>query len=113
MDPLRELFRYHSWATLRLLDHCAQLSASELDGSVPGTYGTVHDTLWHIVAADGRYIHRLQTGRRKPPSPEGAPTPMMLFGRTVAPDLRSSKDRRSFLRIDENTGQGSRHRGAP
>jgi uncharacterized damage-inducible protein DinB len=77
MDPLRELFRYHSWATLRLLDHCALLSEPDLNGTVPGTYGTVHNTLWHIVAADGRYIHRLQTGRRKPPLPEGTPTPTL------------------------------------
>lgn len=37
MDTLRELFRYHTWATLTLIDHCTGLPAEALCESAPGT----------------------------------------------------------------------------
>jgi uncharacterized damage-inducible protein DinB len=59
MDTLRDLFRYHTWATLRLIDHCTGLPAEALRESAPGTYGPVLDTLVHLVAAEQRYLRRL------------------------------------------------------
>jgi len=61
MDPLRELFCHHAWATRALIDHCANLSPEQLQRTVPGTAGTIHHTLTHLVAADGRYLF-LMTG---------------------------------------------------
>jgi uncharacterized damage-inducible protein DinB len=59
MDTLRELFRYHTWATLTLIDHCAGLPAEALRESAPGTYGPILATLVHLVAAEQRYLRRL------------------------------------------------------
>lgn len=71
MDPLHELFRHHAWATRALIDHCAGLSPAHLQATVPGTAGTIHHTLVHLVAADGRYL-LLLTGA-KPTVQESAP----------------------------------------
>ena len=71
MEPLRELFRHHAWATLTLIDHCAGLPPEALQASVPGTAGTIHHTLVHLVAADGRYQRRF-TGEA-PAIEEGMP----------------------------------------
>jgi uncharacterized damage-inducible protein DinB len=45
------LYEHNTWASLRLLDFCAGLSAAQLGASAPGTFGRVRDTLVHIVRA--------------------------------------------------------------
>ncbi|HEV7216715.1 MAG TPA: DinB family protein [Chloroflexota bacterium] len=74
MDPLRELFDHHCWATDTLIAHCATLPPDAWQATVPGTAGTVHHTLVHIVGADGRYL-RLLTGTA-PAVQESAPPPL-------------------------------------
>lgn len=59
MEPLRELFQYHAWATLRLIDHCMGLSEALVQESVPGTYGPIVHTFTHLVGADQRYLELL------------------------------------------------------
>jgi uncharacterized damage-inducible protein DinB len=49
-------FAHNDWATLRLLEACEGLSAEQLASSVPGTYGSILDTLRHIVGADANYL---------------------------------------------------------
>ena len=71
MDTLRELFRYHTWATLRLIDHCQGLPAEVLRESAPGTAGTVLATLVHLVAAEQRYLDGLGVERPSQPIREG------------------------------------------
>lgn len=61
--PLAELLHHHLWANLRLLDTCATLSEEQLDASAPGTFGSIRDTLLHIVSAEQGYLIRL-TGRQ-------------------------------------------------
>jgi uncharacterized damage-inducible protein DinB len=56
VETLRTLFRHHVWATQRLIDHCASLPPEVLQETVPGTAGTIHLTLVHLVAADQRYL---------------------------------------------------------
>jgi uncharacterized damage-inducible protein DinB len=69
-DPLREMFRYHTWATLKLLDYCAALPPERLDESTPGTMGTVNDTFVHLISADSGYLARLSEGEfRRIPDP--------------------------------------------
>lgn len=65
-SALAELFRQSRWANLRLLDLVAGLDATMLDATAPGTYGTVGDTLFHIVRSEESYLHRLRTGQAKP-----------------------------------------------
>jgi uncharacterized damage-inducible protein DinB len=59
-DPLHMFLRQHRWATLRMLDACAAAGEPILDASAEGTYGTVRDTLVHLVAAEGRFARLLE-----------------------------------------------------
>lgn len=63
MDTLRELFGYHTWATLKLIDHLETLPPEALQEASPGTQGTAIATLVHLVAAEQRYLERLPVGR--------------------------------------------------
>ena len=49
---LEPAFAHHVWATLRVIDACLDLSAEELETSVPGTRGPMIDTLRHVVGSD-------------------------------------------------------------
>ena len=56
---LEPFFRHSSWATDGLLDVCEQLMDEQLDATLPGSYGTIRETLVHLVACEQRYIDRL------------------------------------------------------
>lgn len=56
MDGLLALFRHKTWATLRLIEYCEGLGDKHLDASIPGTYGTIRETLRHIVSAEEGYF---------------------------------------------------------
>ncbi len=66
-EVLVELFRHKSWATLLLIDACQSLDGEVLNATTPGTYGTIRDTLHHLVGADQSYLATV-TGER-PASP--------------------------------------------
>jgi uncharacterized damage-inducible protein DinB len=53
---LLELYRHKTWATLRLIAHCQGLAGEHLDATIPGTYGTVRDTLRHLVDSEEGYL---------------------------------------------------------
>ena len=72
LDHLRTLVGHHTWATLGLLDHCLSLSPAQLELNAPGTYGSIHATLEHLVRADRRYLGGISGGGRIPP-PEALP----------------------------------------
>ena len=59
---LAEGFGHHVWATVRLIDVCAGLSKEQLEGSVPGTYGSIIETMRHLVGADTDYLFVLSNG---------------------------------------------------
>lgn len=46
---LLELYRHKTWATLRLIELCQGLADEHLDATIPGTFGTVRETLRHLV----------------------------------------------------------------
>ena len=52
-------FAHHVWATLRLIDACLPLTPEQLDAAVPGTYGSIMETLRHLVEADTYYLAHL------------------------------------------------------
>jgi len=54
------MFEHHFWATETLMDHLEGLPAQRLDASVPGTYGSMIDTLAHTMGADARYLQRMR-----------------------------------------------------
>jgi uncharacterized damage-inducible protein DinB len=72
-DISRDALLFHKWANLELLDQCAKLSDSQLQLTAPGTYGTIADTLMHLLRAEQGYIRRL-TGV-KPVRSEKVPFP--------------------------------------
>jgi len=53
---LSDAFGHHHWATIRLIDACLPLTQDQLATVVPGTFGTILDTMRHIVGADAGYL---------------------------------------------------------
>jgi uncharacterized damage-inducible protein DinB len=49
---MEDAFSHHVWATLRLIDACLALTDAQLATPVPGTYGSILQTMRHLVAAD-------------------------------------------------------------
>ncbi|TME31331.1 MAG: hypothetical protein E6I62_07405, partial [Chloroflexi bacterium] len=62
-SPLADAFAHHVWATLRLIDVCAALRDEQLQATAPGTYGSILETLRHLVASDRSYLALLSGGR--------------------------------------------------
>ena len=60
---LSDAAAHHVWATLQLIDVCRALSPEHLATAVPGTYGSILDTLRHLVGADRSYLFVLTDGR--------------------------------------------------
>lgn len=54
-ETLLELLRHKTWANLLLIESCQRLGPEELAMSTPGTYGTVYETLRHLVDSDESY----------------------------------------------------------
>jgi uncharacterized damage-inducible protein DinB len=52
-------FDHAGWATHLLLEHCLGLGEAALAATAPGTYGTVHETLTHLVDAHCDYVGRM------------------------------------------------------
>jgi len=62
---LKDAFGHHAWATLRLIDACDVLTPEQLETVVPGTYGSIIETMRHLVGADASYLN-VTTGGREP-----------------------------------------------
>jgi len=56
---LDEAFAHHVWASLRLIDACLALTDEQLETTVPGTYGSILDTVRHVVGGDSYYLFHL------------------------------------------------------
>lgn len=59
---LADAFAHHVWATLRVADTCLSLSPEQLASGVPGTYGSILETMRHLVGADSSYLFALTGG---------------------------------------------------
>jgi uncharacterized damage-inducible protein DinB len=73
MPNLMEAFyRQNEWANLQLLELCGGLTDEQLDATAVGTFGSIRDTLRHILAAEAGYAYRLggdESRRIKPEDP--------------------------------------------
>ena len=58
-----DAFAHHVWATLTLIDVCLALTPEQLETAVPGTYGSIIDTMRHTVGADASYLFVISAGR--------------------------------------------------
>lgn len=63
---LADAFAHHVWATIRVLDACAALDDDQLAAIVPGTYGSIIDTVRHLVGGDVFYLDVLRAGNPEP-----------------------------------------------
>jgi uncharacterized damage-inducible protein DinB len=63
MDTLTTLFSHHLWANLCLLERCATLNPEQLAATIPGAYGSIFDTMQHIVTSEQSYFSRISTGQ--------------------------------------------------
>ena len=68
MSPplLADAFGHHVWASIRVLDACSALDDAQLATTVPGTYGSIIDTLRHLVDGDVFYLDVLRGGEPEP-----------------------------------------------
>jgi len=64
---LTTLFAHNTWANLKLLDFCERLSDAQLDATAIGCFGSIRDTLWHIVGGEVSYVERVNG--KLPPTP--------------------------------------------
>ena len=78
---LATLFAHNTWANLKLLDFCEHLSDSQLDATAIGGFGSIRDTLVHIVGAEVSYVERVNG--KLPPTP---PAPNQFPGFAVLKD---------------------------
>lgn len=60
MDTLRNLYAHHAWANARVFTTCRAVDRQRLDEQAPGTYGSLAQTLRHLVVVEDAYIHMLR-----------------------------------------------------
>jgi len=62
-DTLTTLFSHNLWANVRILEQCANLTSEQLDATISGAFGSIRDTLQHIVTSEQSYLYRIRTGQ--------------------------------------------------
>jgi uncharacterized damage-inducible protein DinB len=60
MQTLLDLAHYNDWANSRVFDATAALSSAVLSAEAKGTYGSVQETLAHLVEVEEIYLLMLQ-----------------------------------------------------
>ena len=56
---LLHIFGHTGWAMREVLEHCLGLGETALGATAAGTYGTVHETLTHLIDAHAGYVAQL------------------------------------------------------
>ena len=56
-----EFILYNNWANQQVLQACQNLREDQLEAAIPGAYGTIRETLGHIIRAEAYYL-KLLTG---------------------------------------------------
>ncbi len=67
-----DLARHNTWATSHVLAFCEQLDDSSIEATAPGTYGSIIDTLRHLIDAEASYLYRLTGAWPDHPWPDDA-----------------------------------------
>jgi len=79
---LEDAFAHHVWATLRLVDASLALSPEQLGTAVLGTYGSILETVRHLVGADTSYLFVTSAER----------TPLIDEDHMGLPELRAAME---------------------
>ncbi|HEY0604869.1 MAG TPA: DinB family protein [Herpetosiphonaceae bacterium] len=77
---LHDPVRHNAWATTHILEFCRGLDEQALSATVPGTYGTIIQTLRHIIYCEREDLDQL-LGRE--------PTDLWQSGSTAGLDVLS------------------------
>ncbi|MBO0780017.1 MAG: DinB family protein [Ktedonobacteraceae bacterium] len=98
---LPEFYKYNLWANLRLLDACAQLSDAQMDATTEGIFGSVRETLVHMLSSEEGYA-RSVTGN--------LPTTPQLGELSTFPGFdelrrRAERSGEALIRFAEQAGQ--------
>ena len=95
MQMLAELFRYNVWANRRIVDACAALSADQLRTPRADVYGSILDTLSHLISVEYNYLRLIR----------GEPTVPQRFDAVAAARERCQETDRAYIefveRLDE------------
>jgi uncharacterized damage-inducible protein DinB len=113
---LRDAFDHHVWASLRLMDVCLELTPEQQQTSVPGTFGTIFDTVRHMVGSDASYLVVISGGTFRPIDEEsmslaeldGDPDPATVLTRHR--DDGSSTEAPVGIRLAQVVHHGTDHR---
>ncbi len=81
-DAILVAIRHNSWANQRLIEFCRGLSEEQLAWTVPGTLGSIHETLYHTVGSQFGYLMAL-TGEPLPFTPTRAGEPPLPLDELV------------------------------
>lgn len=60
MRTLADLYAYNAWANAQVFAICRDIDQVRLDEDAPGTYGTLAETLKHLVQVEVAYAYMLQ-----------------------------------------------------
>jgi uncharacterized damage-inducible protein DinB len=71
-----ELLRYNAWANKRLIEFCAELDEAKLAARSPTAYGSIRETLAHLVSAEGAFARWITGDWVEPPIPDDAVPPL-------------------------------------
>jgi uncharacterized damage-inducible protein DinB len=71
-----ELLRYNAWANRRLIDFCAELDQAQLAARLPTAYGSIHETLTHVIRAEAAFSRWITGDWVEPPIPDGVLPPL-------------------------------------
>ena len=63
---------YNNWANQQVLQACRNLSEDQLAEVIPGAYGTIRDTLEHLIRSEEYYLQLLTGSRPQAPFKWGA-----------------------------------------
>ena len=74
---LLRAIRHNNWANQQLLDFCANLTDEQRAWTSPGTYGSIHACLQHILGGESGYLFSL-TGGELPSGGRLPETPVPL-----------------------------------
>ena len=62
---LDDAFGHHAWASLQLIDACGSLTPEQLEEPVPGTFGSILESMRHVIRGDSQYLSHLSGDRAK------------------------------------------------
>jgi uncharacterized damage-inducible protein DinB len=111
---LLELYRHKTWATLRLIEHCQGLDDEHLDATIPGTFGTIRDTMRHLVRSEEGYFWTVTGERLSEPIADG-PVPLAELAeriRRLGPRWEALAQDADAASREVTTRDGWRMRGA-